>query len=657
MEFNVLYLLFISVSFSLLLPAVECYKKCCSADEELSDDRTSCVRKYSENTVQSLADSLGFEIQGAQDGSVGFPACTKLESLKISDLFKVATNGGKEVLITPKYNDPVSGDKFCIDTVQDEIYAVTCDQCEGKICIHLCCPFGQQLKEFDYDEYSDMGLLSGSGEDYYDTADIGLGLPGDLSPCEPSDSQFTYKLNFLTQENQPVSWNLGAEYMVIGPQHKDEIEGNIFQCPIDDISESRPIWLETEFHESRNLSLHTDGYLRGALDHNHLGNPNATDDVKFLDLQVDHFCVGFKKGEEQETQIKVSYQNCHFEVQNNACEKARWTVFNIAFFVSIIFLIGAIIAHLIEPQLRDSTFGKISMMYLTNILLYFIFIVIDRFGDAERGSGGCIAIGYFQQYFNLGFFFWISAMAFFFFVGLERLSPRTVSGSKKLFIALFVYAQGMPLLICIITVIVDEVRKYKETYPKDYPDFDPHMYPEMGLFGCYLGYQQTGPRPSYFSTPEFLYVQMYQLIILLTNLGMFVKTAIYIVKTRKQARTGHESYHKENFLILIKLFVYMLCVWILEIVTSAIAAEHGINDTCPIRFVLDLPNAFYGVIIFLVLVCSKPPIRRSLRRKVSEMLTRPDSSANSGGNNIETLTMNEDLNSLTTTTSTTMLTK
>ena len=26
-----------------------------------------------------------------------------------------------EVLITPKYNDPVSGDKFCIDTVQDEV--------------------------------------------------------------------------------------------------------------------------------------------------------------------------------------------------------------------------------------------------------------------------------------------------------------------------------------------------------------------------------------------------------------------------------------------------------------------------------------------------------------------------------------------------------
>ncbi len=27
--------------------------------------------------------------------------------------------------------------------------------------------------EFDYDEYSDIGLLSGSGEDYYDVADIG----------------------------------------------------------------------------------------------------------------------------------------------------------------------------------------------------------------------------------------------------------------------------------------------------------------------------------------------------------------------------------------------------------------------------------------------------------------------------------------------------
>jgi len=307
--------------------------------------------------------------------------------------------------------------------------------------------------------------------------------------------------------------------------------------------------------------------------------------------------------------LTVSYQNCKFDIQNNACENVRWTVFNIGFFVSVFFIIGAIIAHLIEPQLRDSTFGKISIMYLTNLLLQFIIIIIDRLSGVMQGSTGCITIGYLLQYFNLSFFCWVSAMAIFFFVGLKGLRPRSSSSKNKMFYWLCGYAQGFPLLICSITAIVDAVRIYKKSNPETH--FDAQLYPEMGVYGCYVGSSRVDcTRPTYFQTPEFLYVQMYQLLILITNLGMFIKTAHYILQTRAGARTGHEAYHKENLLILVKLFVYMFCVWILEIATSAIAAEHGINETCPLRFVLDLPNAFYGLIIFLVLVCSKPPIRK-----------------------------------------------
>ena len=35
---------------------------------------------------------------------------------------------------------------FAFNGFYFQLYAVTCDQCEGKICVHLCCPFGQQLK-------------------------------------------------------------------------------------------------------------------------------------------------------------------------------------------------------------------------------------------------------------------------------------------------------------------------------------------------------------------------------------------------------------------------------------------------------------------------------------------------------------------------------
>jgi len=640
-----LRLLLLSIS---LLSPVKSYKKCCPAGKELSQDRTSCVRKYSENTVQSLADSLGFEIQTTQNG-VGFPSCSELESLKFSGLFKVSEIEGEEVLLTPKYKDPVSGDNFCIDTWHDEVFTVTCNQCEGKICIHLCCPFGQQLKDF---EKENEDILKESN----DTGLLGLELLGGFEVCESNNLQLNYELDFLSHENLPVLWNYGAEYMVIGPLHRDALANQtLFQCSFDDKTNERPLWFELSPHESRNISLHTDGYLRGVVDHNHPYDHENIDSVKFVDVTVDNFCVGFRKGTKKLEQIDISYHNCHFAEQDNECEKARYKVFNIAFFISIVFLMVAIIAHMIEPQLRDSIFGKISIMYLTNILLHFIFLIIERLASLERETGGCIALGYLTQYFNLAFFFSISAMAFFFFVNLRQLRPRSGSGSKKMLKRLLIYAQGMPLLICIITAIVDEVRKFKQ-----YPGSDAHYFPEMGLYSCYLGYENIGPRPSYFTTPEFLYVQMYQLIILVTNLVMFVKTTVYIVMTRQEARTlsDHEHYHKENFLILIKLFVYMFCVWILEIVTSAIAAEHGINATCPIRFVLDITNAFYGVIIFLVMVWSKPLIRRSLCQRVRDFLTcHNNSSARGGCNNIEIDDEGVHVNSLSTFSSTVTLTR
>ena len=36
----------------------------------------------------------------------------------------------------------------------------------------------------------------------------------------------------------------------------------------------------------------------------------------------------------------------------------------------------------------------------------------------------------------------------------------------------------------------------------------------------------------------------------MANVGMFVKTTVYILKTRQEARTGHENYHKVGSLFL-----------------------------------------------------------------------------------------------------------
>ena len=49
-------------------------------------------------------------------------------------------------------------------------------------------------------------------------------------------------------------------------------------------------------------------------------------------------------------------------------------------------------------------------------------------------------------------------------------------------------------------------------------------FPEMGVYDCYMSYQKTDPRPSYFVTPEFIYVQLFHTLIIISNLVLFCIT-------------------------------------------------------------------------------------------------------------------------------------
>jgi len=578
---------------------IEAFRKCCEDGEQLSDDGTTCITGDGVNTIKTLAASSGFSILDVKD-SIGFPTgCTKKETLQFSQQFSVSDSGD---LRTPKYRNTFTVDKYCIDVSQDKIVAVICDQCDGKLCISLCCPFGYTLKETGYYDYE---AFYDNSTDYLDYSALEEQLPIDASPCEQIDSGVqSVKLKVYDNDKELI-WEEGKDFVLVGPTDISDptIEHEIFSCPIDEVTQLPAYWLEIEPHVERKLKLSSEGVLTGVLSHLHFGK----NETKFVDVSLDNYCTSFSKGETDIASVK--YGHCKYEKPPSQCEEVRRITFNICFILSIIFTTLAIAAHFIEPKLRDSVFGKISIMYLINLDLQYLIIVIQRFSDPVIGSTSCILFGYLLQYFYLSFFCWVNAMAFFFFYALENLRPKFMNDKNRLFVGMIIYAQGFPLLICIITAIVDAVR-----VGQNLSSSDSHYFPEMGEYVCYLGYASAGhTRPSYFSTPEFIYVQVYQLLIIISNIAMFVKTALYIVKTRNEARNmgAQQNQNKENFLILAKLFVYMVCVWILEIVTSAIAAEKGIDESCVVRFILDFPNACYGIIIFLVLVCSKPPILKN----------------------------------------------
>ena len=118
--------------------------------------------------------------------------------------------------------------------------------------------------------------------------------------------------------------------------------------------------------------------------------------------------------------------------------------------------------------------------------------------------------------------FWINAMGF----HIWRLF--NIGGSKKpfredlkkfLFYAL--YAQGVPLLINVVTAIVDSSNPAKTT----------KHYPNMGEFRCFLG-DPTGEakemKAEYYESAKFIYNDLFMFLIQLVNGAFLISIGIVL---------------------------------------------------------------------------------------------------------------------------------
>ena len=93
----------------------------------------------------------------------------------------------------------------------------------------------------------------------------------------------------------------------------------------------------------------------------------------------------------------------------------------------------------------------------------------------------------------------------------------------------FCYAQGVPLLVVILTAAVDSQGSLEEMF-----------LPNMGTYECFLGSPDTSQRPSFFATPEFIYYESVLLLINILNLFFFcsaIKTIRAAYLNKKQLRS------------------------------------------------------------------------------------------------------------------------
>ncbi len=528
-------------------------------------------------------------------------------------IFKVSEddyNAASDTVRLRKYKNPIPSDDYCVDRDNNSTeLVVTCDQCkEGKLCIHKCCPFN---KKFDISLPDDI-YDSEIGSLLDNSSIMTPGLPLAYSPpCVDSDNPMP-TIPFTDPSTQEtLDWKEGINYIIVGPTEESVIEGDgiLFTCPIKD-----NLW---SFED--NVFLDKFGRVNGVLNYE-----TKKEDKRYV---PGTYCVF-----DNNNAVGISICQLEKEINPNACEITRKYTFNTAFIVSIIFIILAILAHVIEKQLNVTVFGKISVVFLFNLLGNFVTIMVERMNGFERETAPCVWVAYLFQYFGLAIFFSINTLAY---ICLRTVREMADEADNKILVAIgnfldpkkkyfllkgIAYIQGFPLIIGLITYALD--MEGKQRYEAGERDLN--LFPNAGDVFCHMSFQNPNGDINYFVTPEFIYLQSFQLFIFFINFVIFAITVkSYFTFQVTPDNVKKREQQKKDFKIVVQLFFTMLCFWIFEIITSAINTDYGTNESCPVRFVLDTPNAFFGLLAFLMLVCMKPTVVKSLRETITSTFGGP----------------------------------
>jgi len=223
----------------------------------------------------------------------------------------------------------------------------------------------------------------------------------------------------------------------------------------------------------------------------------------------------------EETNIRAIYSVC-YRIEEEKGQVFTGLFYPTAIFISDFFILITIGVYLFVKDMRKNIFGKITVGFLFNVFICYTFLGVhysmDLFSHKEiLNSLFCKVLGYIIQHTFIGFFFWMSAMAF--NITYTFSNTFTVKKNDKQFKTLFLnicYAQGCPLIITGLTLAMDMYG------PCDY------ILPNMGKFTCFLG-SEYNPEMSFFKTPEFLYFYIIIGIITAANIICFIITGTSLI--------------------------------------------------------------------------------------------------------------------------------
>merc|ERR1712088_509432 len=332
------------------------------------------------------------------------------------------------------------------------------------------------------------------------------------------------------------------------------------------------------------------------------------------------FCIHFTdsvdeySGENVSDSIRPVFSVCTSELTDEELEDNKKTqaFYPVLIHISSFFLFVTLVVYCLLQENRSKLFGKLTIGFLLNIFLAFLFTGIHYSLDVGKNkfyldTPLCKALGYIVQHTWISFFCWMSAMALnitYTFTQSFRHSSAMSNKQTRAVLLQILLGQGIPLLV---------------TLAMDTMGSEDQVLPNMGVYSCFIGEEYKENKSPFYKTPAFLYFYLTIIIAWVINIVCFLVTAVHLMshwakaKAMKQSRGNNTPIAHAK--ILGSLLVIMGGPWIFEIIS--VYVEHAKPSfTFNYRLVLDVINLLQGVLIFLALVC-KTQVIRPLRNTIA----------------------------------------
>ncbi|KAL9912134.1 methuselah-like 10 isoform 3-T3 [Glossina fuscipes fuscipes] len=264
---------------------------------------------------------------------------------------------------------------------------------------------------------------------------------------------------------------------------------------------------------------------------------------------------------------------------------------------SVPFMVLTIVVYLWIPELRNQH-GKSLVCYLLGLsvgysLLSFNTLLMDPNIDIIL----CKLSAYTTYYAFVAAFFWLHVIGFDLWHNFRGSRGINRFQEKRRYLLYSLYAWGMALVFLILTFYAEEIS-----------DIPAYLKPGIGIEYCFLNMLSWSPM-IYFFGPI--------IVIVFTNIIMFIMTAIKIHKVQKEmskimARedsTKNLRNEKDRFCLFLRLFLVMGVTWTWEIMSYFVGSKVSWSK---IFYVGDVCNAIQGFIIFMLFV---------MKKKVKELIT------------------------------------